>query len=472
MKLSKNPTVLFFLACLAMAPVVAQEKSEDIYKNYCAGCHGENLSGGDGPSLIDDTWLHGGTPADIALVIKSGSADDAMPAFGATLTDKDVRGLVIYMQETAVKAGREKVIADKAPNGGVFTSTHHEFRFTKIVKTETEFWSVNFLSNGDMIATTQVGKLFVGRGSNLNEVTGMPDVWNKGQAGLLSVAPHPEHAKNGWVYLSYSDNSHKIDSKDVSMTKVIRGRIRDGKWVDSETLFQAKKEHQYSQGGHFGSRFIFDAGYLYFTVGDRKAQNDAQDITRPNGKVHRIHDDGRIPSDNPFVNEKDAIKSIWSYGHRNPQGLALHPETGILFATEHGPRGGDELNHIRKAANYGWPHITYGMNYDGTPITDRTSAPGMEQPLHYWTPSIAVGAATFYTGETFSGWQNDMLIGSLRQEELWRFRLDGTTIVERELLLKNQGRIRDVITGPDGNIYISIDAKNDDVGIYKMELTD
>ncbi len=458
------------LACLVASAAMAEEESKDVYKNNCASCHGKDLTGAGGPSLIDKTWLHGNSADEISSLIKKGSDDDAMPAFGKVLSDKDIRGLVIYMQEQAAKAGNEKQIADKAPKGGVFTSMHHKFRLSKIAATSDEFWSVNFLSNGDMITTRQDGKLYVGKGRDLKEIEGIPEVFTKGQGGLLSVAPHPEHASNGWIYLSYSDNTHKVNFKNTSMTKVIRGKIKEGKWVESQTLFQAKPQHNTSKSGHFGSRFVFDAGFLYFTVGDRFAQDQAQDLSRPNGKIHRIHDDGRIPDDNPFVGDKEAVGSIWSYGHRNPQGLAMHPQSGLLFNTEHGPRGGDEVNHIKKGANYGWPIITYGMNYNGTPITELTSAPGLEQPLHYWTPSIAVGATNFYTGKVFSGWKNDMFIASLSKQELWRFRLDGTRIVEKELLLKNQGRIRDVITGPDGSLYLSLDG--DAPGIYELAQAD
>jgi glucose/arabinose dehydrogenase len=270
----------------------------------------------------------------------------------------------------------------------------------------------------------------------------------------MDVAVHPEHEKNGWVYLSFSDPG----SDDSAMTAVVRGRITDGMWVDEETLFRAPAELYRKGRVHFGSRFVFDGeGYLFFTIGERGHQDDAQDITRPNGKVHRIYDDGRIPEDNPFVDRKDAIPSIWSYGHRNPQGLARHPLTGELYDAEHGPRGGDELNLVQQGRNYGWPVITYGMNYDGTPITSLTAKEGLEQPVTHWTPSLAVCAIDFYVGDRFPGWRHDLFLSSLAAEELLRLEIEDGEVVHQEVLFKGIGRVRDVVSGPDGYLYVSLE---------------
>jgi glucose/arabinose dehydrogenase len=242
------------------------------------------------------------------------------------------------------------------------------------------------------------------------------------------------------------------------MTAVVRGRVKDGRWVDEETLFRAPPELYRKARVHFGSRFVFDGkGHLYFTIGERGHQDDAQDLTRPNGKVHRIHDDGRIPEDNPFVDVENAIPSIWSYGHRNPQGLARNPVTGDLYDAEHGPRGGDELNLVLKGRNYGWPVITYGMNYDGTPITDLTAKEGMEQPVVHWTPSLAVCAIDFYVGDRFPGWRNDLFLSSLAAQELRRLEIEDRKVVHQEVLFKDIGRVRDVVSGPDGYVYVSLE---------------
>jgi glucose/arabinose dehydrogenase len=200
---------------------------------------------------------------------------------------------------------------------------------------------------------------------------------------------------------------------------------------------------------------VFDHDqHLFFSIGERGVQEHAQDLTRPNGKIHRLMDDGEVPPDNPFAAKDGACRSIWSYGHRNPQGLVLDSATGRLWETEHGPRGGDELNLIRKAANYGWPRITYGINYNGTPITDRTEMPGMEQPLIHWTPSIAVCSLDLYRGDKFPRWRDNLFATALAQEELRRLVVAGDRVVEQEVLFKGIGRVRDVVAAPDGLIYV------------------
>jgi glucose/arabinose dehydrogenase len=237
--------------------------------------------------------------------------------------------------------------------------------------------------------------------------------------------------------------------------------LQGQQFVDQETIFAAKLEHYRKAGGvHFGGRLAFDrAGYLFFTIGDRSAMAEAQDNTRPNGKVHRVHDDGRIPADNPFVGQPNAVESIWSYGHRNPQGLAFHPETGQLFDLEHGPRGGDELNLVERARNYGWPVISYGMNYDGSTLTTLTAKQGMEQPVVYWVPSLGVCGMNFYSGNEFPRWQNNLFIASLAAQELRRLEVVGGKVIYQEIIFKNLGRIRHVITGPDGALYVLLPSR-------------
>ncbi len=242
------------------------------------------------------------------------------------------------------------------------------------------------------------------------------------------------------------------------MTAVVRGRIRDGKWTEEQKLYSAPKELHTSTRAHFGSRFVFQDGYLFFGIGDRGRMGQAQDLDRPNGKIHRIHDDGRVPADNPFVNTPGALPTIWAYGARNPQGLALHPLTGELWETEHGPRGGDEVNLILPGRNYGWPTITHGINYNGKPITDKTAMPGMEQPAHYWVPSIAVCGIDFYQGDKFPKWQNNLLVTGLASQQLHRLVIEDGKVVRDEVILKGQGRLRDVNTGPDGLVYLALDS--------------
>jgi len=267
------------------------------------------------------------------------------------------------------------------------------------------------------------------------------------------VAVHPDYATNGWIYLSYSHPGPDASA----MTWVMRAHLKGDALVDQETLFAPPVELYRSGPVHFGSRFVFDGkGYLFFTIGERGQKDDAQDLTRPNGKVHRIREDGRVPEDNPFVKTAGALPTIWSYGHRNPQGLARNPVTGELFDAEHGPRGGDELNRVEPGKNYGWPIITYGMNYDGTPITDLTAKEGMQQPVLHWTPSIAVCAIDFYVGDRFPRWRNDLLVSALAAEDLRRLRIEGGRVTKQEVLFKGIGRIRDVVVGPDGLVYLAL----------------
>jgi glucose/arabinose dehydrogenase len=305
-----------------------------------------------------------------------------------------------------------------------------------------------------MLVTEKPGRLrVVEKGRLLPEaVAGVPPVWSQGQGGLLDVAVHPDYATNGWIYLSFSDPGEG----GSAMTKVVRGRLREGSLVDQQVLFEAPKSLYRRGGAHFGSRFVFDGkGHLFFSIGERGHKDDAQDLSRPNGKVHRIHDDGRVPADNPFAKQAGAMPTIWSYGHRNPQGLARHPVTGDLYDVEHGPRGGDELNLVLPGRNYGWPAITYGMNYDGSPITAFTAREGMEQPLTHWTPSIAVCAIDFYGGDRFPRWRNHLLVSSLAAEELRRLVIEGNEVTKQEVLFKGIGRVRDVVSGPDGLVYVA-----------------
>jgi glucose/arabinose dehydrogenase len=312
-------------------------------------------------------------------------------------------------------------------------------------------WSIAFFPDDGFLVTERGGDLRQFRdGRLLPPVTGTPTVWRRGQGGLLEVALHPDYDENGWIYLGYSETS----GNGKGSTAIVRGRIRDNQWIDEEAIFNVPPKHHRSSGVHFGTRFVFKDGYLFFSIGDRGNQNSAQDPASPNGRIHRIYDDGRIPEDNPFVDQPDAYTSSWTLGNRNAQGLDAHPVTGDLWESEHGPRGGDEINHIRPGINYGWPEITYGMNYSGTPITEKTEAPGLEQPKLYWTPSIAVCGIDFYEGELFPTWRNDLFVGGLASNELRRLGIEDQQIVRDELILKGVGRIRDVASGPDGALYL------------------
>lgn len=325
-------------------------------------------------------------------------------------------------------------------------------------------WGMAFLPDGGILVTERPGRLRMIRdGAVLTEpLGGVPAVHARGQGGLLDVALHPEFESNRLVYLSYSK-----PGAEGATTAVIRGRLEGLQLTDVEEILEA--DAWSGAGVHFGSRLVFDRdGYLYVSIGDRGTMRNAQDLTNHAGTILRLHDDGGVPEDNPFVGRSDARPEIWAYGIRSPQGLAIHPETGALWETEHGPRGGDEINLIERGRNYGWPEITYGINYSGEPITDRREAAGMEQPLHYWVPSIATSGLAIYDGDRFPGWRGSVFVGALAGQHLARVEFAGTTPAGEERLLGNRGqRIRDIEVGPDGYIYVLID--QEDATLLRLE---
>ena len=317
-------------------------------------------------------------------------------------------------------------------------------------------WGLAFLPDGKMLVTERPGRLrLVGADGRLDPrpIGGVPAVAAVGQGGLLDVALHPDFARNSWIYLSYA--AHGPGGYG---TEVARARLEGHALRDLKVVFSMRPKT--TTGHHFGSRLVFDRqGYLYVTLGDRGEMDRAQRLDDHAGSVIRLHDDGRVPADNPFVAVPNALPEKFTLGNRNIQGAALHPGTGLLWAHEHGPQGGDEINIIRAGTNYGWPVITYGRNYgSGTPIGEGTRKAGMVQPLLQWTPSIAPSGMAFYTGDKFPAWRGDLFVGALRGQMLVRLELDGERIVREERLLENKvGRIRDVRNGPDGFLYLLID---------------
>lgn len=335
------------------------------------------------------------------------------------------------------------------------TSEKQNFKVEVLAEGLRNPWGMVRLPDGRLLVTERTGSLRVITSSGLlpEEVGGLPAVFANGQGGLLDIELHPDYDKNGWIYLAYSD-----PRGETSLTKIIRGRLRDMQFVDQETIFEAPQD-EYSKGrNHFGCRLVFDGkGHLFFSIGDRGDMKNGQSLENVKGKVLRIRDDGAIPTDNPFPAER--ARAIWSYGNRNAQGLAMHPVTGKLWETEHGPRGGDELNVIERGRNYGWPAITYGINYNGTPITDKTESPGMEQPIFQWTPSIGICGIDFYTGDKFPAWRNNLFVSALAHQKLLRLEIDEKTdrVTHQEALLERSGRIRDVRCFDDGFVYVVYD---------------
>ena len=463
-----RPKALLTVLALALtspAPVAAQAfpspygPRDDVataYVEMCASCHGTTLTGDRAQSLLDDQWSYGGDDASLAESIRNGRPGTAMLPFKAALDERQIQSLVVFIRE---QAGKAKEVGASVPSpvvDRVVESEKHAFKLETVVDGLDTPWGLEFLPDGRLIVTERPGnlRLLTPGKPAADLVSGLPKTWVKQDGGFMDVALHPDYAQNGWIYLGYSEAGEGVGS---SNTVIVRGRVRDSQWVDEQVLFRAPKELYWDDNTHFGLRFLFDKeGRLYYSIGDRGREDDAQDLSLPHGKIHRVHDDGRVPADNPFVGRPGAVASIWSYGNRNPQGLGWHPVTGELWSTEHGPRGGDELNVIEPGRNYGWPVITYGINYDGTPVSDKTAQEGLEQPVLQWTPSIGSCGIAFYTGDRFPSWKNDLFVTALVGQSLRRLVIEGRRVVHEEVLFRNIGRIRDVVQGPDGYLYVAL----------------
>ncbi|MBJ6366988.1 PQQ-dependent sugar dehydrogenase [Snuella sedimenti] len=322
-------------------------------------------------------------------------------------------------------------------------------------------WGLVFLPDGSMLITEKSGEIIHFKNGKKINIAGTPTIVNRGQGGLLDIELHPDYTNNGWLYLSFSSPEGEGEGAN---TAIMRAKLKDTTLKEQQIIYKGTPNTR--KGQHFGSRIEFDnQGYLYFSIGDRGNRDEnPQDITKDCGKIYRLHDDGSIPKDNPFVNMPNAKKAIYSYGHRNPQGLIKHPETGEMWEHEHGPQGGDEINIIQKAKNFGWPVISYGINYNGTSFTDITEKEGMEQPLFHWTPSIAPCGMTFVASDKYPQWKGNLLVGSLKFKYLERLVLKDNKVVKREKLLEDIGRVRNVVQGPDGYIYVGVEGK----GIVKI----
>ncbi|WP_258105673.1 PQQ-dependent sugar dehydrogenase [Marinoscillum sp. MHG1-6] len=462
--LSRN--TIFVVLLIPLFSVRAQDlsemKVEGIYKNICSNCHGIDLKGGLSSSLADGQWEFGGSDEEILQTIKDGIPEKGMIAYGSVLSPDQLRSLVVYIRELEKAEQDNSITFPELDPDQVITTQHHDFRVEVLTKGLDTPWGLAFLPDGYMLVTERNGPLRV-IDPNYKLVTKPvadtpPVIFDGPEGGMMDISLHPDYKNNGWIYLAFADGWRDENGKSYSQTAIVRGRIINHRWADQEWIYKADQKFYTRSGAHYGTRMAFDNGYLYFVVGERGAMGQAQDLNRPNGKIMRLYDDGRVPEDNPFINDAEVPNEIWSYGHRNPQGLVIDADTHTIYATEHGARGGDELNLILKGRNYGWPVITHGINYDGRPITPLTEKEGMEQPLLHWTPSIAPCGLTIYLGSEFSKWKGDLLAGSLRAQELRRIRLaENGLIVEQEVLLKGFGRIRDVRTGPDGLVYLLTD---------------
>ncbi len=427
--------------------LTAQTRGAAHYEAQCASCHGADQSGGLAPTLFDDEWVYGGKDRDILRAIQDGIFDAGMPGFGEEFSSKDRRDLLAYIRSGGGLAKTPAI--DNVP------SVAAQVTVKTWIDGLDEPWGFVFTGPNDALVTEKKGQLRIVNDGRLlpAPVAGIPAVENGGQGGLADVAIGADFKSDGWIYLAFSDPGRG----GTAMTKIVRGKIVNNEWTAQQTLFEAKPEHYVSARVHYGGRITFDGqGHLFFSIGDRGQKQQAQDVSRPNGKIHRINLDGTIPADNPFLGNPDAYPSIFAFGNRNPQGLVYNAETGVLWETEHGPKGGDELNTISAGVNYGWPEISYGRNYNGTELTPYQAKPGMAQPVSQWTPSIAVCGLDVYTGETFPEWKGRLLAGSLKNETVRLITVTNDKYVAESILIKGRGRVRDVTTGPDGAIYAAL----------------
>ena len=422
------------------------------YTLYCAGCHGNKVE-----AFADRAWKHGKSRENLFLSIKSGYENGGMPGFKAAFKDEEIYDLSDYILKSIANVDRY-TFAKVKKKVNYFKSKHQNIKLDTVGRNLGIPWSMAFLPTDEILVTERSNKLYLlKKGQQPRLIAGLPKVWVEMQGGLFDIKLHPKFEKNRLLYVSYA--AYKIAGRDtLSTTAVIKATFDGFTLSNHVTVFEvlpyAKTRY------HYGARLEFDGqNNLYISVGDRgSSKTSPQSTAKFEGKIHRIKDDGSIPMDNPFVQSTESVKSVYSYGHRNPQGMAFHPVTKQLWSNEHGPRGGDEINLIKKGKNYGWPVISYGINYDGKPFTDKTSHEGMEQPVIYWIPSIAPSGLAFVKGNRYKNWEGSILSGSLRFNYLNRTVIKGNRAVEEEILLKEIGRLRDVRMGPDGYIYIATES--------------
>jgi len=507
-------TTTFLLACEALRepnPAPAEEEGDPardawvlpdemggIYTAQCAVCHGATQEGSPlGPSLLGD--LAGGDSVDALVAsIAAGNPNKGMPGWRGTLPDADIRGLVIYLLEKRSGdrgADGQGVGAPPTLPSEPIETKHHTFTIDPVYVGLAEPYSIAPLPDGRFLVTEKMRGLSIveADGSAATLVNGTPRIWDDsvlrgtaytGTGWAHEVALHPDYADNGWIYLSYGDRctdcntASRASGKSVAMLRLVRGRLDGTRWVDQQTIWEAPKETYLADAAEngAGARIAFDdQGYVYLVVGQFTDYRGVQDLARPDGKIMRMHDDGLVPTDNPFVDVPGALPGIWTLGHRNAQGLDFDPATGRMWSSEHGPRGGDEANLIEGGRNYGWPMVSKGVDYDGRPIpyakkygieydpADLTPA------LIDWTPSPGVSSIVFYRGEQFSAWQDHLIVGTLSKGDLWRYVVDENGAIEREELVTALGRFRDVEVGPNGELIALLEHRSGSL-ILRLEV--
>ncbi|HJL60877.1 MAG TPA: PQQ-dependent sugar dehydrogenase [Pseudomonadales bacterium] len=484
----------FCFSVLAAVTLIAEEVGpvggyESTYRELCAVCHGENLEGAtQGKPLAGVDLVNGDSVIAISNSISKGAPGKGMPEWSKTLTESQIKALALYITETRSGLNYANFNYDTpftAPVGDI-KGEKHVFRLETIVADLDPLpFSIAPLPDGRILLTEKkLGLSIISReGKQSPLIEGTPKTYSDtfiltvkqewGSGWMLDVAIHPEYEKNGWVYIYFGDRCSDCNEmsraaqRPVSMNKLVRGRIKDGKWEDEEVIWQADIKH-YGVVPDIGAggRISFDdRQHVFMSVGIKGFDNHTgiQDLKFPWGKIHRIFDDGRIPDDNPFTGVDGALKSIWTYGHRSPQGLEYNFQTGDLWGTEMGPRGGDEVNRLLPGRNYGWPLYSKGQNYDGTPV-DYGKKLGIEfelkdieQAVVDLTPSPAVSSFIFYTGQDFPNWRHNLLVGSLKARSLYRMELNDNKVTHRETLFRDLARVRDIEAGPNGEVYVLLE---------------
>ena len=458
-----------------------------LYADNCSVCHGENYEGSaQGPALVGSRFVHGDSVAEISRSIAMGFPDKGMPQWSSTLEESQIRSLAILISEKRANRTFTDFKVDKKleiPRDLIKTELVSFRVETVATGLDPLPFSIAPLPDGGILLTEkkQGLRLISATGEPSDPITGTPETTNFGVnilgldfgvGWLLDVAPHPDYQHNGWIYLLHTDLCSNCGAEGsalvpTTMTRVVRGHITEGVWEDEEEIWSVSEDFYTTMPDiAAGGRLAFDPdGYVYLSVGMKGMGNyvGIQDLGTPYGKIHRVHDDGRIPLDNPFITQQGALPSIWTYGHRSPQGLEFDADTARLWGSEMGPRGGDEINLLLPGRNYGWPLHSKGVDYDGTPVEYgkelriEFDLEDIEQPVVDLTPSPAVSSFIVYGGEAFPEWQGDLIVGSLKATELYRFVVDGDQHLHSEILIKDLARIRDVESGPDGMIYLLLE---------------
>jgi glucose/arabinose dehydrogenase len=446
-------------------PPFAPSTAQTTYAASCASCHGTTLENGPkARSLFTAAYLANRSDDEIAAAILKGWPSAGMPSFQGQLSDALAHQIVYYLRIMSGRLNAQR-ITPVDPNGKVIRSAEQTFKLEVLTAGLDVPWGMAFLPGGKKALVTErpgrIRVLDLTTNTLSDPIKGTPVPFVRQDGGYLDIALHPDYAKNGWVYFAYTDVLPGVTplpganrppvAAPPTMTVIVRGRIKDGQWVDNQELFRAKPEVYTQPSDHYGLRFLFDKqNNFYWTLGDRHYFYDAQNLGMPTGKVHRVTDEGKPAPGNPFIGKPGADPTVWSYGHRNPEGLAFNPVDGHLWETEHGPTGGDEVNVIKKGANYGWGVISNGIE----PGISEIAHEGMEKPKTYFNPSIGPGGITFLSSNRYPKWKNNLFITGMVGQKLIRLVVKNDEIQQQELLMDQMGRVRDVIQGPDGYLYI------------------